>query len=99
MVNLVTKRPVTVKEAQEIMNRMPGLRVTDMENSAAYPTATQAEGLFDTLVGRVRIDPVSPNGLIFWIVSDNLLKGAALNAVQIACLAWNHGRIGTDNEK
>jgi aspartate-semialdehyde dehydrogenase len=90
----VTRKPLSVLEAQTILNDMPGLSVTDLDNKAIYPTATQAEGMFETYVGRVRKDPVCKNGLIFWIVSDNLLKGAALNAVQIACAAWNHGRNG-----
>ena len=97
VVSLVTKKPISVNQAQQRLNQMPGLRVTDIDDPNAYPTATQAEGAFETRVGRVRVDPVSPNGLIFWIVSDNLLKGAALNAVQIACAAWNQE--GTDNEK
>lgn len=94
VVSVVTKKPLTVQEAQMILDDMPGLRVTDLNNPTAYPTAVQAEGVFDTYVGRIRKDPVNKNGLIFWIVSDNLLKGAALNAVQIACAAWNHGRNG-----
>ncbi len=94
VVSLVTKNPVTIAQAQQILNKMPGLRVTDIEQPDRYPTATQAENCFETLVGRVRKDPVSPNGLIFWLVSDNLLKGAALNAVQIACSAWEQLRNG-----
>lgn len=86
------KKSLSVHEAADILDRMPGLRVTDKTDALAYPTAIQGEGTFDTLVGRIRIDPVD-QGLIFWIVSDNLLKGAALNAVQIACAAWNHGRM------
>ena len=89
VVSLVTRKALSIEEAQAILDDMPGLRVTDIRQPGAYPTATQAENLFETLVGRVRRDPVDPNGLIFWIVSDNLLKGAALNAVQIACAAWN----------
>ena len=94
VVSVVTRKPLSVFEAQTILNDMPGLRVTDMDNKATYPTSTQAEGMFETYIGRVRKDPVCKNGLIFWIVSDNLLKGAALNAVKIACAAWNHGRNG-----
>ena len=77
---------------------MPGLRVTDMQSPDAYPTATQAQDHFDTFIGRIRKDPVANHGLIFWIVSDNLLKGAALNAVQIACSAWNQGRMESTHE-
>ncbi len=94
VVSLVTKREISVAECEAILDDMPGLRVTDRGNAGSYPTATQAEGIFETLVGRVRKDPVTPNGLIFWIVSDNLLKGAALNAVQIACMAWAQGKDG-----
>lgn len=94
VVNITTQKPLSVAEANQLLNDMPGLRVTDLQNPTTYPTATQAEGRFETLVGRVRKDPCAENGLIFWIVSDNLLKGAALNAVQIACAAWNHGRNG-----
>lgn len=91
VVSLITDKMITVMEAEQILNKMPGLCVTDIEDKSNYPTAVQAENRFETLVGRVRRDPVSPKGLMFWIVSDNLLKGAALNAVQIACAAWNHG--------
>lgn len=98
VVHLVTKKTISVAQAAEILNQMPGLKVTDSDNPANYPTATQAEGRFETLVGRIRKDPVCQNGLIFWIVSDNLLKGAALNAVQIACMAWNQGRMEFNND-
>lgn len=98
VVHVVTRKPLTIDQAEAVLDDMAGLRVTDWHQKGAYPTAVEAEGLFDTLVGRVRIDPVTPNGLIFWIVSDNLLKGAALNAVQIACAAWNHARNGNTHE-
>ncbi len=92
VVHVCTRRDVSVAEANDILNKMEGLRVTDMNDPSQYPTSVQGEGRFETLVGRVRKDTVD-QGLIFWVVSDNLLKGAALNAVQIACAAWNHGRI------
>ncbi|MBQ1265756.1 MAG: aspartate-semialdehyde dehydrogenase [Proteobacteria bacterium] len=95
VVHVGLKKSLSVREAADILDRMPGLRVTDKTDVLAYPTAIQGEGDFDTLVGRIRIDPVD-QGLIFWIVSDNLLKGAALNAVQIACAAWNHGRMDSN---
>ena len=95
VVHVGMKRRISVQEACAILDAAPGLRVTDKNDRLAYPTAVQGEGKFETLVGRVRIDPVD-QGLIFWIVSDNLLKGAALNAVQIACAAWNHGRIDSN---
>lgn len=92
VVHVSTKSPVSVQEAQKLFDQMEGLRVTDIDCPSNYPTSVQAEGLFETLVGRIRIDPVD-KGLIFWVVSDNLLKGAALNAVQIACAAWNQARM------
>ncbi len=92
VVHVSTQKDISVAEAQTILNQMDGLCVTDIADPSAYPTSVQAEGLFQTLVGRIRKDPVE-QGLIFWVVSDNLLKGAALNAVQIACAAWNHARM------
>ena len=89
VVSVVTRRPLSVEEAREALSKMPGLVLTDGDDVSAYPTATQCEGRFETLVGRVRKDHADPNGLVFWIVSDNLLKGAALNAVQIAQIVWN----------
>ena len=92
VVHVTLRKSLSVAQAASILDDMPGLRVTDRTDCHAYPTATQAQGRFETLVGRIRKDPASSNGLIFWIVSDNLLKGAALNAVQIACAAWELGR-------
>jgi len=92
VVHVSTQKDISVSEAQAILNQMEGLCVTDIADPNAYPTSVQAEGNFQTLVGRIRKDPVE-QGLIFWVVSDNLLKGAALNAVQIACAAWNHARM------
>lgn len=98
VVSLNTRKEISVQEAASILDEMPGLRVTDMQSPDAYPTATQAQDHFDTFIGRIRKDPVASHGLIFWIVSDNLLKGAALNAVQIACSAWNQGRMESTHE-
>ena len=59
-----------------------------------YPTAVDCIGSFDTLVGRVRLDPALPGTVHFWVVSDNLLKGAAWNAVQIAEFLLERGHLG-----
>lgn len=91
--HIVTKKPITPERAKEVLSAMPGLCVADADDFANYPTAFQAQNKFETFVGRIRKDPADEKGLIFWIVSDNLLKGAALNAVQIACAAWNHARM------
>jgi aspartate-semialdehyde dehydrogenase len=79
-----TERPVSPEAAREALRGAPGLRVVDDPEHAAYPTAVDAEGRDDVLVGRIRRDPTVANGLALWVVADNLRKGAALNAVQIA---------------
>ncbi|MCL2326831.1 MAG: aspartate-semialdehyde dehydrogenase, partial [Proteobacteria bacterium] len=96
VVHVTTRQALPPKEAEQALNAMPGLRVTDIQDPLDYPTATQSEGIFETLIGRVREDYAADKGLIFWIVSDNLLKGAALNAVQVACIAWNQGRMDSN---
>ena len=87
-VYIETERPLTPAEARALWNDAPGLAVLDEEGGAdlyrAYPTPLFAAGKDTTFVGRIRQDLDNPNGLNFWIVSDNLRKGAATNAVQIA---------------
>lgn len=77
-------RPMTAAEARELLARMPGVKVLDDPEKSEYPTPLQAAGTDETWVGRIREDASHPNGLAFWVVSDNLRKGAALNAIQIA---------------
>ncbi len=79
-----TERPITVEEARELWARAPGVTVQDEPGAARYPLAAAAEGNDDVYVGRIRAVPGRPNALMFWCVSDNLRKGAATNAVQIA---------------
>ena len=62
----------------------PGVRLVDEPKKGLYPLATDCAGNFETLVGRIREDDSIANGINLWIVADNILKGAALNAVQIA---------------
>jgi len=83
-VNLETERKITAEEAREAFNNFRGLRVVDNINNNEYPMPTTASGLDDCLVGRIREDYTVENGLCFWISGDQLRKGAALNAVQIA---------------
>jgi aspartate-semialdehyde dehydrogenase len=78
-VTLQTREPLGVDEAGELLAAMPGLTLVD-----PYPTALSAAGRDDVFVGRLRRDPSHERGLCMWVVSDNLLKGAATNAVQIA---------------
>ena len=83
-VNVETKKPLTPDEAREILSTAPGIRVKDDPTGGVYPTALEAAGNDLTWVGRIRRDESVENGLNLWVVSDNLRKGAATNAVQIA---------------
>ena len=79
-----TERPLSVEEARALWAEAPGVTVVDDPLSASYPLAAAAAGKDDVFVGRIRPDLGCPNALLFWCVSDNLRKGAATNAVQIA---------------
>ena len=83
-VNIETKNPLTPVKARQILKKSPGVKVVDNLEKLQYPMPVDATGSYDTYVGRIRKDDSIKNGLNLWIVSDNLLKGAALNAVQIA---------------
>ncbi|HNR32207.1 MAG TPA: aspartate-semialdehyde dehydrogenase [Candidatus Hydrogenedentes bacterium] len=83
-VNIETEKKLTAAQARELLARAPGVVVQDDLEAQQYPLATVATGRGETFVGRIREDLSHPRGLCFWVVSDNLLKGAALNAVQIA---------------
>ena len=78
------EQPVTVAEARAALREAPGVVVQDQREDGGYTTPIDCVGEDAVYVSRVRVDPTVPNGLQFWIVSDNLRKGAALNAVQIA---------------
>ena len=79
-----TERPITVQEAIQLFSEADGVTVVDELESRQYPMPRDCEGKDDVFVGRIRKDISCPNGLAFWCVSDNLRKGAATNAVQIA---------------
>lgn len=83
-VNIETERKITPEEAREILEKAEGIVVVDDIGKLRYPLPTKAANNEETFVGRIREDQSIPNGLNMWIVSDNLLKGAALNVVQIA---------------
>jgi aspartate-semialdehyde dehydrogenase len=76
-------------EARDILREAPGIMVVDKREDGGYVTPVECVGDFATFVSRIRQDPTVENGLNFWCVSDNLRKGAALNAVQIAELLGN----------
>ncbi len=79
-----TEKKITVEQARELFAATPGLQVMDDVTAKVYPMPVNCTGSDDTYIGRIREDLSSPNGLAFWCVSDNLRKGAATNAVQIA---------------
>lgn len=83
-VHLEFSRPMSAAEAKSILNRAAGVKVIDDPSKREYPYPLAAAGQDDVYVGRIRQDASHPNGLVLWIVADNLRKGAALNAVQIA---------------
>jgi len=83
-VNIETEKKISVEEAREAINNFPGVRVLDNPEELKYPMPIDVAGTDDCIVGRIREDYTVDNGLSFWVVGDQLRKGAALNAVQIA---------------
>jgi aspartate-semialdehyde dehydrogenase len=83
-VNLQFAKPLSVEKARELLAKAPGVKVVDDPANRVYPMPIDASGKDDTFVGRIRLDPTAENAMNLWVVSDNLRKGAALNAVQIA---------------
>ena len=83
-VNIEFEKPFTIKKISETLNNSPGCKVFDKRENAGYITPVDAEGKNETFISRIREDNSKNNSLNLWIVSDNLLRGAALNAVEIA---------------
>jgi aspartate-semialdehyde dehydrogenase len=83
-VNIEFERPITAEKARSILRESPGVLVVDKREDEGYITPVEAAGEDATYVSRIRKDPTVDHGLAMWVVSDNLRKGAALNAVQIA---------------
>ncbi len=92
-VNLAFKKSFSLTQVKKLLNDMPGVTVMDNPKENRYPMPLLAEGSDAVFVGRIRRDPSIENGLNLWIVADNLRKGAATNAVQIAQLLINKGFI------
>ena len=82
-----TDEPLSADDARRLLQQAPGIRLED------FPTPHDATGIDDVLVGRIRRDPTVANGLVFFVVADNLRKGAALNAIQIAELLLERQRV------
>jgi len=83
-VNIEFEKPISADEARNILRAAPGVLVIDKHEAGGYITPHEAAGEDATYVSRIRTDPTVDNGLVLWCVSDNLRKGAALNAIQIA---------------
>lgn len=84
VITVETERPVSPEEARELFSNFPGITVVDDLDEKQYPMPSTCDGSDEVFIGRIRKDISNPNGLNFWCVSDNLRKGAATNAVQIA---------------
>jgi aspartate-semialdehyde dehydrogenase len=90
-VNIEFHEPLDEDEARDILREAPGISVIDKHEPTGYMTPKEAQGEFPVFVSRIRNDPTIENGLNIWVVADNLRKGAALNAVQIAELLHERG--------
>jgi len=87
------ERPVFLASARRALSCSPGIVLEDEPTSALYPLASRAEGRDEVFVGRIRSDPEDPRAMALWVVADNLRKGAATNAVQIAEVALDVTRL------
>ncbi|BDD86744.1 aspartate-semialdehyde dehydrogenase [Desulfofustis limnaeus] len=83
-INIETREKISAAQVKELLSQAPGVEVVDDPQQFSYPLATVAEGTFPTYVGRIREDESIANGINLWVVADNILKGAALNTIQIA---------------
>jgi aspartate-semialdehyde dehydrogenase len=83
-INIEFHDEISADQAREILREAPGIMLVDKREDGGYVTPVECVGEYATYVSRVREDPTVDNGLSIWVVSDNLRKGAALNAVQIA---------------
>ena len=90
-VNIEFEQPISADEARDILREAPGCMVVDKRENGGYVTPVECVGDFATFISRIRDDATIENGLNMWVVSDNLRKGAALNAVQIAESIINRG--------
>jgi aspartate-semialdehyde dehydrogenase len=94
-VNVQTRHPLSAAQARDLLQAAPGVIVIDEPSCARYPLAIDADGSDEVFVGRIRQDAGHPGALDMWIVSDNLRKGAATNAIQIAEILRERGMIGS----
>jgi aspartate-semialdehyde dehydrogenase len=97
-VNVETREPLSPERARELLEAAPGVTVVDEPGAARYPMAIDAAGRDDVFVGRIRRDPGNESAIDLWIVSDNLRKGAATNAVQVAELLIERNLLANGRE-
>ena len=90
-IHIELERPMAPEEARDILGQAPGVEVIDQPEQSRYPMPVDAAGRDPVYVGRIRRDPSHPRGLALWVVSDNLRKGAALNAIQVFELVARNG--------
>ncbi|HMD51859.1 MAG TPA: Asd/ArgC dimerization domain-containing protein, partial [Solirubrobacteraceae bacterium] len=93
-VNVQTREPLSPERARELLAHAPGVIVLDDPAAGSYPLAIDAAGRDEVFVGRIRRDPGHERSLDMWIVADNLRKGAATNAVQLAEILHERGLLG-----
>ena len=93
-INLLTRDDLSPERCREVLAAAPGVTVVDDPADGVYPLAADAAGRDDVLVGRIRRDPTEERTLNLWVVSDNLRKGAALNAVHLAELLHERNLLG-----
>ena len=98
-VNLELNDALSVEDAREVLRNFDGVQVIDNPDEDQYATAIDCAGEWDTFVSRIRIDPTVEHGLSMWVVADNLRKGAALNAVQIAEELVKRGVVTPETEQ
>jgi aspartate-semialdehyde dehydrogenase len=90
-INIEFESPISEEEAREVLREAPGITLIDSRVDDGYVTPAECVGEDPVFISRVRCDPTVENGLSLWVVADNLRKGAALNAVQIAeCLVADY---------
>ncbi len=98
-INIETEKKLSAKEARAILANAPGVQVYDNPSEKMYPMPIDAAGEDETFVGRIREDESIDNGLNLWVVSDNIRKGAALNAVQIAEVLLENKWLGVQDRE
>lgn len=91
-VSIITEKPFELNEVEKILKSAPGITIIDEPEKENYPTPKIVEGLDNVFIGRLRKNVAEENGILMWVVADNIRKGAASNAVQILEKLWNEAK-------